>query len=128
MKIPSRLTCVLCSVMLVLLTLSRPARANSYCAGCGAAIAGAAIGVGVAIGVGIYFIHRGHTSLSGCVQQTDAGLRLIAKDGNSYELVNAPIGVKPLKRFSLRGHKANSSSGHTFRVDHASHDSATCSP
>jgi hypothetical protein len=75
-----------------------------------------------------YFIHRGHTSLSGCVQQTDAGLRLIAKDGNSYELVNAPIGVKPLKRFSLRGHKANSPSGHTFRVDHVSHDYGTCSP
>jgi len=37
------------------------------CDGCEAAIVGVAVGIGAGIGVGIYFIHRSHTSLAGCV-------------------------------------------------------------
>src|ERR1019366_2945425 len=89
MRLFSFRACVLSSITLVLLSFSRPATAaNSYCPGCGAAI------VGVGVGVAIYFIHRSHTSLTGCVQQTDNGLGLTAKDGNIYSLVNAPNEVK----------------------------------
>ena len=77
-----------------------------------------AVGVGVAVGVGIYLVHRSHTSLTGCVQQTDNGLSLTARDGNNYELVNAPSEVKARKRLSLRGHKIKATSGRAFRVDH----------
>jgi hypothetical protein len=119
--------CVLGSIALVLLTFSRPVRASSYCPGCTAAIAGAAVGIGAAVGVGIYLVHRSHTSLTGCVQQTDNGLSLTAKDGNTYELVNAPSEVKARTRLSLRGHKIKATSGRAFRVDHVSRDYGACS-
>jgi hypothetical protein len=125
MKLLSFRTCVLCSIALVLLPSSRSAAA-SYCPGCKAGIIGAAIGVGAVVGVGIYLIHRGHTSLTGCVQQTDDGLSLTAKDGKTYELENAPSEVKAHRRLSLRGHKINATSGHVFRVDHVSRDYGAC--
>jgi len=120
---------VLCSATLVLLPFSRPAAAaNSICGGCEAAIVGVAVGIGAGVGVGIYLIHRGHTSLTGCVQQTENGLSLTAKNGNIYELVNAPSEVKPRERLSLRGHKMKSRSGPAFRVDRVSRDFGACSP
>jgi hypothetical protein len=119
---------ILCSIALVLLPFSRPAAAQSYCPGCKAGVIGAAIGVGVGIGVGIYFIHRSHTSLTGCVRETDSGLSLTAKDGNDYELVNAPSEVKARKRLLLRGHKIKATSGRAFRVDRVSRDYGACSP
>jgi hypothetical protein len=125
MKLLSFRTCVLCAIALVLLTFSRPAAAQSYCPGCKAAIVGVAVGLGAAVGVGIYLIHRSHTSLTGCVQQTGQGLSLTAKDGNNYELVNTPGEVKARKRLSLRGHKINTS-GRAFRVDHVSRDYGAC--
>jgi len=129
MKVLSFRTCVLCFIALVLLTFSRPAAAPwSYCPGCKAAIVGVAVGVGAAIGVGIYLIHRSHTSLTGCVQQTDNGLSLTAKDGNNYELVNAPSELKAHKHLSLRGHKIKATSGRAFRVDRVSQDYGACSP
>jgi hypothetical protein len=94
MKLLSFRICVLGSIALVLQPFSRPAAAQSYCPGCKTAIVGAAVGVGAGVGVGIYLIHRSHTSLTGCVQQTDNGLSLTAKDGNTYELVNAPSEVR----------------------------------
>jgi hypothetical protein len=129
MKLFSFRTCVLSSTTLVLLSFSQPAAAaNSYCPGCGAAIVGVGIGVGVGVGLAIYFVHHDHTSLKGCVQQTDNGLSLTAKDGKVYSLVNAPNEVKPCERLSLRGHKIKSHSGRTFRVDHVSRDYGACSP
>jgi hypothetical protein len=129
MRLFSFRTCVLISTTLVLLSFSQPAAvANSYCPGCKAAIVGVGVGVGIGVGVAIYFIHRGHTSLTGCVQQTDNGLSLSAKDGNTYSLVNAPNEVKARERLSLRGHKIKSSSGRTFRVDHVFRDYGACSP
>ena len=132
MRLFSFRACVLSSATLVLLPFSRPAAAaNSnlpICANCAAAIVGVGIGVGVGVGLAIYFIHHGHTSLKGCVQQTDNGLSLTAKDGKVYSLVNAPNEVKARERFSLRGHKIKSPSGRSFRVDHVSRDYGTCSP
>lgn len=111
--------------VLLLLLFPRPTVASSYCPGCTAAIAGAAIGVVAAVGAGVYFIHRSHTSLTGCVQQGDNGLSLTAK-GRNYALVNAPSNVTARKRFSLRGHKIDASSGPAFRVDHISRDYGAC--
>jgi len=129
MKLLSSRARALYFTTLILLPFSRPAAAaNSYCDGCEAAIVGVAVGIGAGIGVGIYFIHRSHTSLSGCVRQTDHGLSMIAKDGNNYELLNAPSEVKAHERLSLRGHKTKSGSGRTFRVDHVSRDYGLCSP
>jgi hypothetical protein len=85
-----------------------------------------AVGVGAAVGVGIYLVHRSHTSLTGCVQQAGNGFSLTTKDGNSYELVNAPSEVKARERFSLRGHKIKATSGRAFRVDHVSRDYGAC--
>ena len=59
--------------------------------------------------LGIYFIHRSHTSLTGCVRETESGLSATAKDGTNYQLVNAPSQVKAGERFSLRGHKITAS-------------------
>ena len=130
MRLFSFRACVLSSTALVLLSFSRPAAANSMpiCGGCKAAIVGVGVGVGVGAGVAIYLIHRGHTSLTGCVQQTDNGLSLTAKDGTIYSLVNAPNEVRARERLSLRGHKIKSGSGRTFRVDYVSRDYGACSP
>lgn len=128
MKLLSFRICVLGSIALVLLPFPRSAEADSYCPGCKAAVVGVAVGLGAAVGVGIYLVHRSHTSLTGCVQQTDKGLTLSAKDGNTYELVNAPSDVKARERLSLRGHKINATSGRAFRVDHVSRDYGACGP
>jgi len=129
MRLFSFRACVLSSATLVLLSFSRPAAAaDSYCPGCAAAIVGVGIGVGVGVGLAIYFVHRGHTSLKGCVQQTDNGLTLTANDGKVYSLVNAPSEVKARGRFFLRGHKIKSPSGRSFRVDHVAQDYGACSP
>jgi hypothetical protein len=127
MKLFAFRTCVLGSMAVVLLTLSRPATAASYCPGCKAGIIGAAVAVGAGVGVGIYLIHRSHTSLTGCVLQTGNVLSLTAKDGNNYELVDAPTEVKARKRLSLRGHKIKTTSGRAFRVNHISRDYGACS-
>ena len=126
MKLNGRLICCFVCMALVIVMFSRSASASSYCPGCTAAIAGAAVGVGAGIGLAVYYVHRSHTSLTGCVEQTDHGLRLTAKDGNDYELVNAPSEVKAQRRLSLRGHKMSTSSGRAFRVDHLSRDYGAC--
>ena len=118
-------TCVLVSVVLILLPSPRSA-ASSYCPGCEAAIVGAGVAVGSAIGVTIYLVHRSHTSLAGCVEQTSNGFSLIGKDGKNYELINAPPEVKAHRRVSLRGHKGKAASGTSFRVDHLSRDYGEC--
>src|SRR4029077_18675275 len=128
MKLLSFRIGILCSIVLVLPSFSRSAAAQSYCPGCEAGVIGAAIAVGAGIGTGIYFIHRSHTSLTGCVREADSGLSSTAKDGINYQLVNAPSQVKAGERFSLRGHKINAASGRTFRVDRVSRDYGACSP
>src|SRR5260370_41581766 len=125
MKLLSFRVSILGSIVLILLPFSRSAAAQSYCPGCKAAIIGTAVALGAGIGVGIYLIHRSRTSVTGCVQRTEIGLSLTAKDGNNYELVNAPSEVKAGKRFFLRGHKIKTS-GRAFRVDHVSRDYGVC--
>jgi hypothetical protein len=132
MKLFSFRACVLSSITLVLPSFSEPAAAQNsnaqICANCAAAIVAVGVGVGVGVGLAIYFIHHGHTSLTGCVQQTDNGLSLTAKDGNIYSLTNAPNEVKAGERWSLRGHKIKSPPGRIFRIDHVSRDYGACSP
>ena len=115
MKLLSFRIGILCSIVLALPSFSRPAGAQSYCPGCEAGVIGAAIGVGAGIGAGIYFIHRSHTSLTGCVREAASGLSATAKDGTSYQLMNAPSQVKAGERFSLRGHKITATTGRAFR-------------
>ena len=118
-------TNILCFALMTVM-FSRPSAASSYCPGCAAALAGAAVAVGAGVGLAIYFVHRSHTSVTGCVAQTEHGFRLTAKDGKNYELVNAPSDVKARERLSLRGHKITTSSGRSFRVDRVSRDYGAC--
>ena len=126
MNSPKVRALILCGVLLSL--SPRRSEASSYCPGCAAALVGAAIGVGAGIGVAIYFVHRSHTSLTGCVSQSANEFALSAKDGASYTLVNAPREVKAGTRLSLRGHKINTGSGRAFRVDRVAHDDGACEP
>ena len=125
MKLLNLRTCALCSIALIFLPSPRSA-ASSYCPGCAAAVVGAAVGVGAGVGLGFYFVHRSHTSLTGCVEQTNTGFSLRAKDGNNYELANAPSEVKAGERLSLRGHKSKAGSRRAFRVDRVSRDFGAC--
>jgi len=125
MKLGRCRICFLCFAVVIVM-LSRSAAAQSYCSGCKAAVIGAAVGVGAGVGLAIYFVHRSHTSLTGCVEQTEHGLKMTAKDGNSYELVNASSEVKAQRRLSLRGHKVSTNSERAFRVDHLSRDYGAC--
>lgn len=111
--------------VLLLSVSPRKSEASSYCPGCAAALAGAAVGVGVGIGAAIYFVHRSHTSLTGCVNQTDGGLTLSNRHA-TYELVDAPGEVKNGMRVQLRGHKQASGSRRVFRVDHVAHELGAC--
>ena len=125
MKLLNFRALVLIAITLVLGS-SRESAAASYCPGCVAGIVGAGVALGAGVGTAIYFVHRSHTSLTGCVEQTQRGFSLTAKDGNAYELVNAPNEVKDHQRLSLRGHKLKTASGRAFRVDRISRDLGSC--
>jgi len=114
----------LCCVLFMSLS-PRRSEASSICSGCAAALVGAVVGVGVGLGTAIYFVHRSHTSLTGCVSQSEKGLTLSTRDA-SYQLLDAPTQVKPGNRFALRGHKSKQSSLRTFRIDHVAHDYGAC--
>ena len=119
------IACIVCCS--VLLSLSpRQSEASSICSGCAAALVGTVVAVGAGVGTAIYFVHRSHTSLAGCVTQSANGLTLSTNDGSSYSLVNAPSEVRPGTRLSLRGHKAKRTSGRAFRVEHVAHDYGAC--
>jgi hypothetical protein len=117
--------CFLCIGLAVMMS-SRSAAAQSYCPGCAAAVIGAGVAVGAGVGFAVYFVHRSHTSLTGCVEQTEHGLTLTAKNGSNYALINAPSEVKADRRLAVRGHKTRTASGHAFRVDHLSQDYGPC--
>ena len=111
----------------VLLSLSpRQSEASSICSGCAAALVGTVVAVGAGVGTAIYFVHRSHTSLTGCVTQAASGLALSTKDGSSYSLLDSPGEIRPGTRLSLRGHKAKTPSGRAFRVGHVAHDYGAC--
>ena len=125
MKLSNVRTLILIAITLALVS-SREAPASSYCSGCAAGIVGAGVALGAGVGTAIYFVHRSHTSLTGCVEQTQRGFNLTAKDGDAYELVNAPNDIKDHQRLSLRGHKLKRASGRAFRVDRVSRDLGSC--
>lgn len=77
---------------------------------------GKAIGIGVgaaAAGAGVLFLalhHRG--AVTGCVQKTDDGLRLIdEKKNKSYALEAGSVDVKPGERVELKGKKSSGNGG-----------------
>lgn len=71
------------------------------------------IGVGAAAGVGVLFLalhHRG--AVTGCVRQTDDGLRLVdEKKSKSYTLEAGSVDVKPGDRVQLKGKKSSGNGG-----------------
>src|SRR5216684_2087946 len=71
------------------------------------------IGVGAAAGVGVLFLalhHRG--AVTGCVRQTDDGLRLVDdKKNKSYALEAGSVDLKPGDRVELKGRKSSGNGG-----------------
>src|SRR5712671_4743457 len=71
------------------------------------------IGVGAAAGVGVLFLalhHRG--AVTGCVRQTDDGLRLVDdKKNKSYALEAGSVDLKPGDRVELKGKKSSGNGG-----------------
>ncbi len=77
---------------------------------------GKAIGIGVgaaAAGAGVLFLalhHRG--AVTGCVRQTDDGLRLVdEKKNKSYALEAGSVDLKPGDRVELKGKKSSGNDG-----------------
>lgn len=77
---------------------------------------GKAIGIGVgaaAAGAGVLFLalHH-HGAVTGCVRQTEDGLRLVdEKKNKSYTLEAGSVDVKPGDRVELKGKKSSGNSG-----------------
>jgi hypothetical protein len=77
---------------------------------------GKAIGIGVgaaAAGAGVLFLalHH-HGAVTGCVRQTDDGLRLVdEKKNKSYALESGSVAVKPGDRVELKGKKSSGDGG-----------------
>jgi hypothetical protein len=71
------------------------------------------IGVGAAAGVGVLFLalHH-HGAVTGCVRQTDDGLRLVdEKKNKSYSLEPGSVDVKAGDRVQLKGKKSSGTAG-----------------
>jgi hypothetical protein len=77
---------------------------------------GKAIGIGVgaaAAGAGVLFLamHH-HGAVTGCVHQTDDGLRLVdEKKNKSYALEAGSVDLKPGDRVELKGKKSSGNGG-----------------
>jgi len=92
------------------------------------AVAGAVVVLGAIAGGGIYLaVHHSHTSLNGCVNEGNHGLRVTTNSGMSYELLNASAEVRTGERLSFRGHRIKTASGPAFQVDHISGHHGACS-
>jgi hypothetical protein len=77
---------------------------------------GKAIGIGVgaaAAGAGVlFFAMHHHGAVTGCVQKTDDGLRLVdEKKNKSYALEAGSVDVKPGERVELKGKKSSGNGG-----------------
>ncbi len=71
------------------------------------------IGVGAAAGVGVLFLalHH-HGAVTGCVRQSDDGLRLVdEKKNKSYSLEPGSVDVKAGDRVQLKGKKSSGAAG-----------------
>ena len=71
------------------------------------------IGVGAAAGVGVLFLAlHNHGNVSGCVQPTNDGLRLVDERKNkTYALVPGAVILKPGQRVELKGQKSKTDAG-----------------
>ena len=71
------------------------------------------IGIGAAAGVGVLFLALHHPgAVTGCVRQTDDGLRLVEEKKNkSYALEAGSVDVKPGDRVELKGKKSGGKAG-----------------
>src|SRR6267154_6515519 len=71
------------------------------------------IGVGAAAGVGgIFLTLQHHDAVTGCVRQSDDGLRLVdEKKNKSYALEPGSVDVKPGDRVELKGKKSSGNGG-----------------
>jgi hypothetical protein len=96
--------------------------------GCSSAT-GAAIGAGAAAGVGglLLALHY-HGLVTGCVQPTEDGLRLVSEKKNiSYTLLSGKVNLRPGQRVELKGHKSNDQTGApTFKPQKLLKDLGTC--
>jgi hypothetical protein len=77
---------------------------------------GKAIGIGVgaaAAGAGtLFLVLHHHGGVTGCVRQTDDGLRLVdEKKNKSYTLEAGSVAVKPGDRVELKGKKSSGDGG-----------------
>ena len=71
------------------------------------------IGVGAAAGVGVLFLALHHNGeVTGCVRQSDDGLRLVdEKKNKSYSLEPGSVDVKAGERVQLKGKKSSGTAG-----------------
>jgi hypothetical protein len=87
------------------------------------------IGVGAAAGVGVLFLAlHNHGNVSGCVQPTDDGLRLVdEKKNKTYALVPGAVILKPGQRVELKGQKSKSEAGaQSFEAKKLVRDLGSC--
>jgi hypothetical protein len=89
------------------------------------------IGVGAAAGVGVAFLalHH-HGAVTGCVRQTDDGLRLVdEKKNKSYALEAGSVNVKPGDLVELKGKKSSGNGGaQMFEPTKVVKNFGTCGP
>jgi hypothetical protein len=119
---------VICA--LLLMTVTRPANANSIPTKSDVVWIGIAIGaIGAGIGIGIYYaVHHGH-SLKGCAISTSDGLQLQNEgDKQTYALVGEVAGIHPGERIRVSGKKAKAAAGATpqFIVEKIGKDYGAC--
>jgi microcystin-dependent protein len=89
------------------------------------------IGVGTAAGVGVAFLalHH-HGAVTGCVRQTDDGLRLVdEKKNKSYALEAGSVDVKPGDLVELKGKRSSGNGGaQMFEPTKMIKNFGTCGP
>lgn len=86
------------------------------------------IGVGAAAGAGLVFLALHHSSVTGCVQPAEDGLRFVdEKKNTSYSLAAGDVSLKAGQRVQLQGKKAKSTSGgETFVAKKLVKDLGSC--
>lgn len=90
---------------------------------------GAGIGAGAAAGVGALFLAlHYHGRMTGCVQPSDDGLRLLnEKNNKSYALVPGDVYLKPGQRVVLKGKTTGKEGSQTFAANKLVKDLGSCS-
>jgi len=103
---------------------------GTYSSGSGYGNSGKAIGIGVgaAAGAGLLFLAMHKSSVTGCVQPAEDGLRFVdEKKNTSYALVSGDVLLKAGQRVQLRGSKAKNATGTaTFTAKKLVKDLGSC--